>query len=130
MVCEWGMSELGPLAYGKREEQIFLGREIAQHRDYSESTAMKIDEAIRNLVDQGFERAKRLIDQHHEAMVRIAEALVEREVLDAAEVRQLIDSATPLPKMLSPRPPSGEPQIIKPDAPTGGARPVIGPQPA
>jgi cell division protease FtsH len=131
MVCEWGMSDLGPLAYGKREEQIFIGREIAQHRDYSESTAMKIDEAIRNLVDQGYERAKVLIEKYQEAMVRIAEALVEREVLDAAEVRQLIDNVTPLPKLESPRPPSGEPQIIKPDASaTGGSRPIIGPQPA
>ncbi len=132
MVCEWGMSDLGPLAYGKREEQIFLGREIAQHRDYSESTAMKIDEAIRAFVDQGYERAKSLIDKYHDAMIRIAEALIEREVLDAAEVRLLIDGGT-LPKLPNPKTPSGgavaEAQVIKP-ADAGSGRPIIGPQPA
>ena len=91
---------------------------------------MKIDDAIRNLVDQGYERAKSLIDKHQDAMVRIADALVEREVLDAAEVKQLIDGLIPLAKLESPRPPSGEPQIIKPEAQSGGSRPVIGPQPA
>ncbi len=125
------MSDLGPLSYGKREEQIFIGREIAQHRDYSESTAMKIDEAIRALVDQGYERAKSLIEANQEAMVRIAEALVEREVLDASEVRQLIDGTTPLAKLDGAKPPSGEPQIIKPEPSAGGpTRPIIGPQPA
>jgi cell division protease FtsH len=131
MVCEWGMSDLGPLSYGKREEQIFIGREIAQHRDYSEATAMKIDEAIRALVDQGYERAKKLIEANQEAMVRIAEALVEREVLDASEVRQLIEGTTPLAKLEGSKPPSGDPQIVKPEpTPGGGPRPIIGPQPA
>ena len=57
MVCEWGMSELGPLSFGKREEQIFLGREIAQHRDYSEATAIRIDEQVKKLVQEGYDRA-------------------------------------------------------------------------
>jgi cell division protease FtsH len=131
MVCEWGMSDLGPLAYGKREEQIFLGREIAQHRDYSESTAMKIDEAIRAFVDQGYDKAKSLISQYHDAMIRVADALLEREVLDAAEVKLLIEGGT-LPKLPHPRIPGGgspaEAQSIKPD--TAGGRPIIGPQPA
>src|SRR6202030_1025013 len=61
MVCEWGMSELGPLSFGKKEEQIFLGREIAQHRDYSESTAIRIDEQVRKLVDNAYNRARSLI---------------------------------------------------------------------
>jgi cell division protease FtsH len=131
MVCEWGMSDLGPLAYGKREEQIFLGREIAQHRDFSESTAMKIDEAIRAFVDQGYDKAKSLVSQHAEAMVRIANALLEREVLDASEVRMLIDGQT-LPKMQNPRSNSGGgvADIIKPESAPGGGRPIIGPQPA
>src|SRR5437016_12423221 len=58
MVCEWGMSDLGPLAFGKKEEQIFLGREIAQHRDFSEETAIKIDGEVRKLASQGYETAK------------------------------------------------------------------------
>src|SRR5258706_7208123 len=62
MVCEWGMSELGPLSFGKREEQIFLGREIAQHRDYSESTAIRIDEQVKKLVEYGYQRARRVIE--------------------------------------------------------------------
>ena len=61
MVCEWGMSELGPMSFGKKEEQIFLGREIAQHRDYSEATAIRIDEQVRKLVDEGYDRAQGII---------------------------------------------------------------------
>ena len=57
MVCEWGMSELGPLSFGKKEEQIFLGREIAQHRDYSEDTAIRIDEQVKKLVERGYHKA-------------------------------------------------------------------------
>ena len=96
MVCEWGMSELGPMSFGKKEEQIFLGREIAQHRDYSEATAIRIDEEVRRLVKQGYDRAKAIIEQHSDALVRIAEALLEREVLDGNEVMQLI-RGEPLP---------------------------------
>jgi cell division protease FtsH len=91
MVCEWGMSELGPLSFGKKDEQIFLGREIAQHRDYSEETAIKIDQQVRKLVEDGYNRAKDIIKDRSEAMVRIAEALLEREVLDGSEVIDLID---------------------------------------
>ncbi len=94
MVCEWGMSDLGPMSFGKKEEQIFLGREIAQHRDYSEATAIKIDEQVRSMVDKGYKRAQGIIDKYAEAMVRVAEALLEREVLDGAEVIQLINGET------------------------------------
>src|SRR5215470_14678 len=66
MVCEWGMSELGPLSFGKKEEQIFLGREIAQHRDYSEATAIRIDEQVRKFVDQGYGRARAIIEDKSE----------------------------------------------------------------
>ncbi len=90
MVCEWGMSDLGPMSYGKKEEQIFLGREISQHRDYSEATAIRIDEAVHRFVDEGYKRAKVIIEQHNDALIRIAEALLEREVLDGTEVQQLI----------------------------------------
>ena len=89
MVCEWGMSELGPMSFGKKDEQIFLGREIAQHRDYSEETAIQIDKQVRKLVEDGYAAAKAIIQQHSDAIVRIAEALLEREVLDGAEVLDL-----------------------------------------
>jgi cell division protease FtsH len=96
MVCEWGMSELGPLSFGKKDEQIFLGREIATHRDYSESTAMKIDEQVRGFITRGYDRAKTIMEAHREAMIRIADALLEREVLDAVQVKLLIEGE-PLP---------------------------------
>jgi len=100
MVCEWGMSELGPLSFGKKEEQIFLGREIAQHRDYSEETAIRIDEQVKKLVQGGYDTASAIIEQHTEAMVQIAETLLVREILDGAEVLALINHQTlpPLPK--------------------------------
>ena len=114
MVCEWGMSELGPMSFGKKEEQIFLGREITQHRDYSESTAIKIDEQVKKLVETGYSRARQIIEEKSDALVRIAEALLEREVLDGSEVMMLIDGQ-PLPKVTtSAKPPSG-------DEPTGHA---------
>jgi cell division protease FtsH len=90
MVCEWGMSELGPLSFGKKEEQIFLGREIAQHRDYSEETAIRIDEQVKKLVQTGYDTATRLIEERSDALVKIAETLLEREILDGNEVLQII----------------------------------------
>ncbi len=96
MVCEWGMSELGPLTYGGKEEQIFLGREIAQHRDYSEGTAMKIDQETCRFINEGYEKAKAILTDKRDALVRIAEALLEREVLDLPEINLLIEG-TPLP---------------------------------
>jgi cell division protease FtsH len=120
MVCEWGMSELGPLSFGKKEEQIFLGREIAQHRDFSEDTAEKIDQQVKKLVQDGYDRARKIIEERAEAMVRIAEALLEREVLDGAEVKQLIEGEA-LPAFTRPAGPgSGETQhVIRPE---GGRR--------
>src|SRR5882757_9160906 len=84
MVCEWGMSDLGPLTFGKKEEQIFLGREISQHRDYSEDTAIKIDNEVRKLVNQGYETAKNILEGSRDTLQKVAAALLEREVLDAS----------------------------------------------
>jgi len=91
MVCEWGMSELGPLSFGKKEEQIFLGREIAQHRDYSEETAIRIDEQVKKLVKGGYDTASQILEERSEALVKIAETLLEREILDGNEVMQIIN---------------------------------------
>jgi cell division protease FtsH len=134
MVCEWGMSELGPLSFGKREEQIFLGREIAQHRDYSEATAIRIDEQVKKLVQTGYDRARRIIEERKEALERIALALLEREVLDGGEVRQLIEGV-PLAALHTPaaKPPGdGTQQVIKPEVPprVPSILPEGGPQPA
>lgn len=91
MVCEWGMSEvMGPLAYGEREEHIFLGREIDRRIDYSEQTAQQIDAEIRRLVEAAEARARQLITTHRDALVRIAEELLKREVLDGEEIERLV----------------------------------------
>ena len=116
MVCEWGMSDLGPITFGKKEEQIFLGREISQHRDYSEDTAIRIDQAVRHIVDTAYQGAKTLISENRASLVRIAEALLEREVLDAQEVKLLV-RGEPLPRPAV-RTPVAEPaetqQVLKP----------------
>ena len=90
MVCEWGMSELGPLSFGKKEEQIFLGREIAQHRDYSEETAIRIDAQVKKIVQGAYDTAEAIIKEHSEALVKIAETLLVREILDGNEVMQIV----------------------------------------
>jgi cell division protease FtsH len=90
MVCEYGMSELGPLTFGKKEEQIFLGREIAQHRDFSEETAIRIDAEVRKIVTEQYERAARIIQENRDTMVRLAEALLEHESLDGVQIRRIV----------------------------------------
>ncbi len=114
MVCEWGMSSLGPLTFGKKEEQIFLGREIAQHRDYSEDTAIKIDMEVRRLVDEGYNRAKVLLSGSREVLSRIAAALLEREVLDANEIKMIVEGKE-LPPVKLPSKEDGVQQVLKPE---------------
>jgi cell division protease FtsH len=90
MVCEWGMSDaMGPLTFGKKEEQIFLGREIAQHQDYSEDTALHIDREVKRFVTDNYERAHALLTANKAPLMAIADALLAREVLDAEQVRRL-----------------------------------------
>jgi cell division protease FtsH len=99
MVCEWGMSDnLGPLTFGQKEEQIFLGKEFSRHRDYSERTAISIDKEIRSIVTSKYTEAKRIIEEHKEAVKRIAETLLERETLSAEEMEQVI-AGKQLPKL-------------------------------
>jgi cell division protease FtsH len=95
MVCEWGMSQsMGPLTFGKKEEQIFLGREIAQHQDYSEDTAIKIDQEVKGIVSTQYERAYAMLAEHRETLTRIADALLTLEVLDGEQVRRLAAGGT------------------------------------
>ena len=108
MVCEWGMSVLGPLTFGKKEEAIFLGRDIAQHRDYSEDTAIKIDGEVRSIVTTGYSKARNILETQKDLLERIAQALLEREVLDAVELKLLM-AGQPLPEKLPPPPP--EPRV-------------------
>src|SRR6476469_5063273 len=115
MVCEWGMSTLGPLTFGKKEEQIFLGRELAQHRDFSEETAREIDSEVRRLVNTGYEKAKSIILEHRDAMVRIALALLEREVLDANELKLILEGKQLPARVSAPKGDDGVQQVLKPE---------------
>jgi len=105
MVCEWGMSErLGPLAFGKKEEAIFLGREMSQRQDYSESTAVEIDEEVKRIVNENYERAEKIIDDNADALERIAQALLEFETLSGDDIDQLmkgdpLERARPVKRM-------------------------------
>ncbi len=95
MVTQWGMSdELGPLAYGPREEAIFIGREIAQHQEYSEQTAILIDKEVRRFVTEGQDAAMRLLREHKDQLVRVAEALLEHESLEIGDIRKIIAGET------------------------------------
>jgi cell division protease FtsH len=133
MVCEWGMSDLGPLAYGKNQQEIFLGRDLATQRDFSEDTAIKIDQEVKKFVSTGYTRAHEVLTTNREALVRIAEALLEREVLDASEVRLLIEGKA-LPEFVRSRPlppPSETVQVLKPQPSSpSGMPPRERPQPA
>jgi cell division protease FtsH len=121
MVCDWGMSSLGPLAYGKKEEAIFLGREIAQHRDYSEDTAIRIDREVHSIVTAAYNNAHAVLENNRDTLERIALALLDREVLDATELKLLMENK-PLPEKVRPAPPS-------PPQPLPGAEPKPAPRP-
>jgi cell division protease FtsH len=95
MVCEWGMSgKMGPLTFGKQEEQIFLGREIAQHRDYSEATAVEIDGEVKRIVVEGYDRSRSILEANDGSLSRLAEALLDHEVLDGEQVAAIVRGET------------------------------------
>ena len=99
MVCEWGMSDrMGPLSYGKKEELVFLGREIATHKDYSEETAEKIDEEVSRIVTESYDKARKLLSDHLEILHRLAAELLEKEVLNTAELDAIIGLKTSPPE--------------------------------
>ena len=128
MVCEFGMSRMGPMTFGKKEEQIFLGREIAQHRDFSDDTAKQIDAEVRSFVDAGYKSAYTILESNQDIMHRMAAALLERETLDAAEIKLIIEGKE-LPAAKSALSgvdpgPGGEAQkILKPES---GRKPGFG----
>jgi ATP-dependent Zn protease len=99
MVCEWGMSEeLGPLTFGQKEEQIFLGREFAQRRDYSEETAVLIDKEVTRLVSEAYERAKKILQENMDTLHALAQALLERETLAESDIDAIIEPDVPATK--------------------------------
>ncbi len=132
MVTEWGMSPvMGPLAFGKKEEQIFLGREISQHRDYSEDTAIQIDREVRRIVEEGYKRASNCLESNKESLIRLAEALLEFETLDSWEIEALV-KGLPMAKtkpVSTPTPDSeGSPVKEKTTSPHGPLPQLINPK--
>ncbi|MEZ5317723.1 MAG: ATP-dependent zinc metalloprotease FtsH [Vicinamibacterales bacterium] len=126
MVCEWGMSEnLGPLTFGKREEQIFLGREIASRQDYSESTSILIDQEVKRIVMGNYDRARTLLTEQKAILLKIADELLAREVLDADQVKRIVEGL-PLeePPPAPPVSPDGTPRREPADRP--GIVPALG----
>jgi cell division protease FtsH len=102
MVCEWGMSDaMGPLTFGKKEEQIFLGREIAQHQDYSEDTALRIDQEVKRFVTDNYAKAQAILTEHKQRLLDMAEALLTRETLDAEQVKRLC-AGLPIDEVVTP----------------------------
>jgi len=93
MVCEWGMSEkMGPMTFGKKQEEIFLGREISQHRDYSERTAQMIDEEVRNIIENAARISEQLLSENIDKLHRLAKRLLEKEILDGGEIDRIVDN--------------------------------------
>jgi cell division protease FtsH len=100
MVTQWGMSErLGPIAFGERDEQVFLGRDIVQHIEYSDRTAQLIDDEVKRIVDEAYLRAKKILEDRMDVLHRMANALLERETLDADEIKIILEGGVlpPLP---------------------------------
>jgi cell division protease FtsH len=89
MVCQWGMSELGPITFGERDDLIFLGRDLAMNKNFSERTAEFIDEEVKKIVTRCFDRSKALLEHNRDKLVEIAEALLEKEVLDSDEIEKI-----------------------------------------
>jgi cell division protease FtsH len=133
MVCEWGMSDLGPLAFGKNQQEIFLGRDLTTSRDFSEDTAIKIDQEVKKFITAAYQRAEHVLTTNREILTRIAEALLVREVLDVNEVNLLIEGK-PLPEFVRRAPPQpAQPettQVLKPQPAQPGIPPRERPQPA
>ncbi len=127
MVCEFGMSQLGPITFGKKEEQIFLGREISQHRDFSEDTAIKIDQEVRRFSDTAYKTAVEVLENNRDVLSKIAMALLDREVIDANDIRTLMDGKE-LPALVKSQPQNDEvQQVLKPEPGRGsvqGERPA------
>ncbi len=101
MVCEFGMSDLGPIAFGKREEQIFLGKELAQHKDYSEQTALEIDEAIKDIIHKCYQQAESIIGNNVDKLKRLTEQLLEKEVLNGEEIEEILGPRPEAAKVLN-----------------------------
>jgi cell division protease FtsH len=96
MVCEWGMSDkVGPVTFGKPDEQIFLGRELSRHKDYSEATAIEIDDEIKRIVTENYKKAKTVLEENVDLLHKLAEVLLDKEVVDGKELDELVKQVRP-----------------------------------
>jgi cell division protease FtsH len=120
MVTEFGMSSLGPLAYGKKEEMVFLGREISEQRNYSDQVAFRIDQEVRRIIDEGHQRATQVITDHFDRLEAIALLLIREETIDDEQLEMLFDSPRPKPELIGP--PTGRPSTRAQEV-TGRPRP-------
>ncbi len=125
MVCQWGMSELGPLTFGERDDLIFLGRELAVNKNFSERTAERIDEEVKKIIARNFERAQQLLDSNKAKLKKIAKLLLEKEVISSDEINMIVKGRRAKP----PRPaPEGKP-FAAANAPAASAAPAPPPVP-
>jgi cell division protease FtsH len=119
MVCDWGMSELGPLAFGGGSEPVFLGRDYTQRTEYSENTAQRIDQEVDRLVRDGHESARKILDENREVLDRLAKILLETESVSGLQVYELIEEITgrdltPEDRQPPPLPPAAPPAVAEP----------------
>src|SRR3989338_5679978 len=127
MVCEWGMSDLGPLAWGRKEAEIFLGRDFVQQQEYSEKTAVEIDEEVKKIIGRNYDRAKRILEEKLEILNRLAQALLEYESLDGDQIDQILRGERPQPSRRATQPPP--PTSVADDQPDK-AKKIFHPVPA
>ncbi|HPW19113.1 MAG TPA: cell division protein FtsH, partial [Candidatus Aminicenantes bacterium] len=113
MVCQWGMSELGPLTFGERDDLIFLGRDLAVNKNFSEKTSERIDEEVKKIVMRCFQRTQELMESNRDKLVRIAELLLEREVLSSDEINAIVDGKAKDGRAAAPDAPPPAPPTAK-----------------
>jgi cell division protease FtsH len=127
MVCQWGMSDLGPLTFGERDDLIFLGRELAAHKNFSEKTAEMIDEEVKKIINRNYERAHRLLEENRDKLTAIAMLLLEKEIISSDDINRIVKGEPPAPE--APKAPAAAPDAsAAPAAPA--VPPLTNPQPA
>ncbi|MBI5342724.1 MAG: cell division protein FtsH, partial [Deltaproteobacteria bacterium] len=110
MVCEWGMSEkMGPVTFGQKQEMVFLGRDISRHKDYSEATARDIDQEVRDIVTTCYERARMILKQNLHVLHQVSKTLLEKEIIDGAEIKRIIEGLVSASAEGNPAPQPGSP---------------------
>jgi len=123
MVCQYGMSDLGPLTFGERDDLIFLGKELATHKNFSEKTSELIDKEVKKIIDRNYVRAEEILKNNKTTLIKIAEALLEREILDSREIKALLEGKK-LPKNNSAAQKKKQPQTKTKKTSKGEKRPA------